>query len=77
LLAGQRTETLRFGEAASVHATQLKARMIRPGVSYFDRYDKPQFVTPVVNRLARLVGRNPWNSSANEVRDALEPVCTR
>lgn len=51
--------------------------MIRPGVSYFDRYDKPQFVTPVVNRLARLVGRNPWNSSANEVRDALEPVCTR
>jgi uncharacterized protein len=36
----------------------LKEIMVIPGASHFDLYDKPQYVTPAVNKLAEFFGKN-------------------
>ncbi len=58
LIAGERAETRKFSEAAYAKAQQPKELMIVPGASHFDMYDKPQYVTPAVNKLAEFFGKH-------------------
>jgi fermentation-respiration switch protein FrsA (DUF1100 family) len=58
LIAGERAETRKFSEAAFAKAQQPKELMIVPGASHFDLYDKPQYVTPAVDRLAKFFGKH-------------------
>lgn len=52
LITGSRAETIKFSEAAYAQAKQPKELMVIPGASHFDLYDKMQYVTPAVNKLA-------------------------
>lgn len=52
LIAGERAETLKFSQQAYAKAQQPKELMIIPAASHFDLYDKPQYVTPAVEKLA-------------------------
>lgn len=52
LIAGARAETLKFSETAFARAKEPKELYVIPGASHFDLYDKPQFVTPAVTKLA-------------------------
>lgn len=58
LISGSRAETLKFSEAAYAQAKQPKEIMVIPGASHFDLYDKPQYVTPAVEKLAEFFGKN-------------------
>ncbi|TQI80589.1 hypothetical protein FHU10_4537 [Serratia fonticola] len=58
LIAGERTETLKFSQQAFANAQQPKELMVIPGASHFDLYDKPQYVTPAVEKLAEFFGKN-------------------
>lgn len=57
LIAGERAETRRFSEAAYAKAQQPKELLIIPGASHFDLYDKPQYVTPAVDKMAEFFGK--------------------
>jgi fermentation-respiration switch protein FrsA (DUF1100 family) len=39
-------------------AQQPKELLIIPDASHFDLYDKPQYVTPAVNRMAKFFGKH-------------------
>ncbi|WP_050470409.1 alpha/beta hydrolase [Herbaspirillum chlorophenolicum] len=56
-IAGERAETLKFSQAAYAKAEQPKELMVIPGASHFDLYDKPQYVTPAVEKLAEFFGK--------------------
>lgn len=58
LIAGEHAETRKFSEAAYAKAKQPKELMIVPGASHFDMYDKPQYVTPAVNKLAEFFAKH-------------------
>lgn len=58
LIAGERAETRKFSEAAYAKAQQPKELMIIPGASHFDLYDKPQYVTPAVDKMAEFFGEH-------------------
>lgn len=58
LITGERAETLKFSEAAYAKAQQPKELMIVPGASHFDLYDKPQYVTPAVDKMAEFFGKH-------------------
>ncbi|MEJ8851145.1 alpha/beta hydrolase [Variovorax rhizosphaerae] len=58
LIAGSKAETLKFSQDAFDNAKQPKELMVIPGASHFDLYDKPQYVTPAVAKLAEFFGRN-------------------
>lgn len=58
LIAGGKAETLKFSQDAFDKARQPKELMVIPGASHFDLYDKPQYVTPAVARLADFFGKN-------------------
>lgn len=51
-IAGERAETLTFSQAAFAKAQQPKELYVIPGASHFDLYDKTQYVTPAVAKLA-------------------------
>lgn len=57
LIAGERAETRKFSEAAYAKAQQPKELLIVPGASHFDLYDKPQYVTPAVDKMAEFFGK--------------------
>lgn len=57
LIAGARAETRKFSEAAYAQAQQPKELMIIPGASHFDLYDKPQYVTPAVDKMGEFFGK--------------------
>lgn len=56
LIAGERAETLKFSQAAYAKAQQPKELLVIPGASHFDLYDKPEYVTPAVDKLAEFFG---------------------
>ncbi len=58
LIAGSKAETLKFSKDAYAKAKQPKELMVIPGASHFDLYDKPQYVTPAVGKLAEFFGKN-------------------
>jgi fermentation-respiration switch protein FrsA (DUF1100 family) len=58
LIAGERAETLKFSQQAFANAQQPKELMVIPGASHFDLYDKSQYVTPAVEKLAEFFGKN-------------------
>jgi fermentation-respiration switch protein FrsA (DUF1100 family) len=58
LIAGEHAETRKFSEAAYAKAQQLKELMVIPGASHFDLYDKPQYVTPAVDKMAEFFGKH-------------------
>ncbi|MBB3181055.1 alpha/beta hydrolase [Variovorax sp. Sphag1AA] len=58
LIAGGKAETLKFSQDAFEKAKQPKELMVIPGASHFDLYDKPQYVTPAVAKLADFFGKN-------------------
>lgn len=58
LIAGERAETLGFSQEAYAKARQPKELMIIPGASHFDMYDKPEYVTPAVSKLADFYRKN-------------------
>lgn len=58
LIAGEKAETRKFSEAAFAKAQQPKELMVIPGASHFDLYDKAQYVTPAVNKLAEFFGKH-------------------
>lgn len=58
LIAGERAETRKFSEAAYAKAQQPKELMVIPGASHFDLYDKPQYVTPAVDKIAEFFGKH-------------------
>ena len=58
LIAGERAETRKFSEAAHAKAQQPKELLIVPGASHFDLYDKPQYVTPAVDKMAEFFGKH-------------------
>jgi hypothetical protein len=58
LIAGERAETRKFSEAAYAKAQQPKELLIIPGASHFDLYDKPQYVTPAVDKMAEFFGKH-------------------
>ena len=51
-------ETRKFSQQAFDNAKQPKELTIIPGASHFDLYDKPQYVTPAVDKLAAFFGKN-------------------
>jgi len=58
LIAGEKAETLNFSQDAYAKAKEPKELIVIPGASHFDLYDKPQYVTPAVGRLAEFFGKN-------------------
>jgi len=58
LIAGERAETLKFSQDAYRKAAQPKELMVVPGASHFDLYDKPQYVTPAVDKLSAFFGEH-------------------
>ncbi len=58
LIAGERAETRKFSEAAYAKAQQPKELLVIPGASHFDLYDKPQYVTPAVDKMAEFFGKH-------------------
>lgn len=58
LIAGSEAETLYFSQNAYEKAKDPKELFILPGASHFDMYDKPQYVTPAVEKLAEFFGKN-------------------
>lgn len=58
LIAGERAETRTFSETAYGKAQQPKELLVIPGASHFDLYDKPQYVTPAVEKLAEFFGKH-------------------
>ena len=58
LIAGEKAETRKFSQQAFDNAKQPKELMIIPGASHFDLYDKPQYVTPAVDKLAAFFGKH-------------------
>lgn len=58
LVAGERAETLKFSEAAFAKADGPKELFVIPGASHFDLYDKPQYVTPAVEKLAEFFSKH-------------------
>ncbi len=58
LIAGERAETRKFSEIAYANAQQPKELVVIPGASHFDLYDKPQYVTPAVDKLADFFGKH-------------------
>ena len=58
LIAGERAETLKFSQAAYAKAQQPKELLVIPGASHFDLYDKPEYVTPAVDKLAEFFGEH-------------------
>lgn len=58
LVAGERAETLKFSEAAFAKADEPKELFVIPGASHFDLYDKPQYVTPAVDKLAEFFSKH-------------------
>mgnify|MGYP001210803611 CR=1 FL=1 len=58
LIAGERAETLRFSQQAYDRAQQPKELLVIPGASHFDLYDKPEYVTPAVEKLAEFFGKH-------------------
>jgi hypothetical protein len=58
LIAGERAETLKFSHAAYAKAQQPKELLVIPGASHFDLYDKPEYVTPAVDKLAEFFGEH-------------------
>lgn len=58
LIAGERAETLKFSQQAYEQAQQPKELLVIPGASHFDLYDKPQYVTPAVEKLAEFFGKH-------------------
>lgn len=58
LIAGERAETLKFSQAAYAKTQQPKELLVIPGASHFDLYDKPEYVTPAVDKLAEFFGEH-------------------
>lgn len=58
LISGDRAETIKFSQAAYATAKQPKELYVIPGASHFDLYDKPQYVTPAVEKLAEFFGKS-------------------
>jgi len=58
LISGSRAETIKFSQAAYVNARQPKELFVVPGASHFDLYDKQQYVTPAVDKLADFFEKN-------------------
>ncbi|URO01182.1 alpha/beta hydrolase [Leclercia adecarboxylata] len=58
LIAGEKAETRKFSQQAYDNARQPKELTIIPGASHFDLYDKPQYVTPAVDKLAAFFAKN-------------------
>ena len=46
------------GSSMVTQAQQPKELMVIPGASHFDLYDKPQYVTPAVDKLADFFGKH-------------------
>ncbi|ALM84252.1 alpha/beta hydrolase [Bordetella sp. N] len=57
LITGGRAETRKFSETAYAKAKQPKELLVIPGASHFDLYDKPEYVTPAVDKLAEFFGK--------------------
>lgn len=57
LIAGERAETLKFSREAIAKAQQPKELVVIPGASHFDLYDKPQYVSPAIERLGSFFAR--------------------
>jgi len=58
LIAGSEAETLYFSQNAYEKAKDPKELFIITGASHFDMYDKLQYVTPAVAKLAEFFGKN-------------------
>ncbi len=58
LIAGERADTRKFSEAAYAKAQQPKELLVIPGASHFDLYDKPQYVTPALDKMAEFFGKH-------------------
>lgn len=57
LIAGSEAETLYFSQTAYDKAQEPKELFLVPGASHFDLYDKGQYVTPAIEKLAEFFGK--------------------
>lgn len=58
LIAGAKAQTLYFSEEAYKKANEPKELFIVEGATHFDMYDKPEFVTPAVEKLEEFFNTN-------------------
>lgn len=58
IIAGEKAQTLRFSKEAYEKAKEPKQLVVIPAASHFDMYDKEQFVTTTVARLADFFRKN-------------------
>ncbi len=57
MIVGSKADTLYFSREAIEKAKDPKELFIIPGATHIDMYDKPQFVTPAVAKLAEFFGK--------------------
>lgn len=58
LIAGSQADSLYFSEKAYNKANEPKELFLVPGASHVDMYDKPQYVTPAVEKLTGFFDRH-------------------
>lgn len=58
LIAGEKAETLIFSKQAYDKALEPKEFVIIPNAGHFDMYDKPEYVTPAVEKLTDFFHKN-------------------
>lgn len=58
LIAGAEADSLYFSENAYKKANEPKELVLVPGATHIDMYDKPQYVTPAVEKLNKFFGRH-------------------
>jgi fermentation-respiration switch protein FrsA (DUF1100 family) len=58
LIAGAQADSLYTSEAAYKKANEPKELFLVPGATHIDMYDKPQYVTPAVEKLKGFFGRH-------------------
>jgi hypothetical protein len=59
VIAGSRADTLFWSRQAYEKAREPKELHVVEGATHIDMYDRPQFVTPAVAKLAEFFGRHP------------------
>lgn len=58
MIAGSNADSLYFSERAYKEAAEPKELFLVPGATHIDMYDRPQYVTPAVEKLKGFFGRH-------------------
>lgn len=58
MIAGSRADTRYFSERAYERAAEPKELVLIPGATHVDMYDKPEYVTPAIEKLTAFFGQH-------------------